>query len=688
MSMTAQQSPTNPAENPKPNVRSSWPIYLGAALIAGLVGGFISLFFLADSLAALGIPDPGRLTTFGLPFFRAIAWILMALSVGSFLTSAFFISPAIPEKDNSRLNEATLTVDGFIAKRTGSFAAFGVALIALLEAPLVMSDVSGTPLPQVLNVQMMSMALDQVATAQVWVITAVIAAVVGVLGLLSFKWAMQPVLFVLAVLMLVPLGMEGHSASGGDHDYGTNSFLWHLVFMALWIGGIMGLIAHGRRLGPDMTMAVRRYSSLALVAAVVMAISGLVNASIRIEFSDWFTTRYGLIIVAKTTLTLLLVFFGFVHRQLTIPKLAKKPQLFIRVAIVELAVMAATAGVAITMGRTPPPPPRDPNLNSMQIVMGFELNEPLTWGNVLTQWRFDVMFGTIGLILAALYAYALWKLHKRGLSWSTWRTTWWMLGSLGLTVFMSSGAGMFIPATYSIHMLGHMVLSMVIPLCWVLGAPLTLIMEAFESGRPGKPTVHDWAVALTKSKILRVITHPIVNVLQFLFFFYVLYISFELYQFAISEHAGHVIMNFTFLISGYIYFWEVIGPDPIPKRSKTLIRLGILFASMPIHLFMGVYLMQLNEILGLEYYLSLDLPWDPDLLQDQKVGGGIAWAFGQFPLAIVFALLFTTWLREDRSDSKFYDAKAEVDGDKEMEEYNQMLAQLGQRENGGRFRER
>src|SRR5690625_5975517 len=70
MSMTSQQSPANPAVAPKSTVRSSWPIYVGAALIAGVVGGFISLFFLADSLAALGIPDPGRLTTFGLPFFR------------------------------------------------------------------------------------------------------------------------------------------------------------------------------------------------------------------------------------------------------------------------------------------------------------------------------------------------------------------------------------------------------------------------------------------------------------------------------------------------------------------------------------------------------------------------------------------------------------------------------------------
>lgn len=685
--MTSQQSPAQPAVPPKSNVRSSWPIYVVAALIAGLVGGFISLFFLADSLAALGIPDPGRLTTFGLPFFRAIAWILMALSIGSFMTTAFFISPDIPEKDNSRLNEARLTVDGFIAKRTGAVAAFGVAIIGLLEAPLVMSDVSGTPIGQVLNVQMMSMALEQVATAQVWLITTGIAVVVGVLALVNNKWSMQPVLFVLAVLMIVPLGMEGHSASGGDHDYGTNTFLWHLLFMALWIGGLLGLIAHGRRLGPDMSTAVRRYSTLALVAAGAMVISGLINAAIRIEFSDWFTTRYGLIIVTKTALTLVLIFIGFVHRQITIPQLKKKPRLFLRVSIVEVAVMAATAGVAITMGRTPPPPPRDPNLNSMQIVMGFELQEAPEMSNMLTQFRFDIMFGTIGLVLAALYAYALWNLRKRGLTWSKARTTWWMLGSLGLTVYMSTGLGMYIPATYSMHMLGHMVLSMVFPLLLALGAPLTLILEAFEPGRPGKPTIHDWVVALTKSKTLAFITHPIVNVLQFLFFFWVLYLSNDLYQLAISEHAGHVLMNFTFLISGYIYFWEVVGPDPLPKRASTIIRLGILFASMPIHLFMGVYLMQLTEIMGLAYYQSLEIPWPHDFLDDQKVGGGIAWGFGQFPLAIVFGKLALDWLREDRSESRFYDARAEVEGDVDMDEYNKMLAELSQDGNQGHFRQ-
>lgn len=658
-------------------------LYASAIFFAGFVGGFISLFFLADSLAALGIPDPGRLTTFGLPFFRAVAWLLMALSVGSFMVSAFLISPQIPDKDNERLIESRLTVDGHIAARTGAFAAFGVAIVALLEVPLVMSDLTGTPFAQVLNPQLMSMALESIATSQAWLVTAAISVVVGVLGLASRKWSMQPIAFMVSLLQMVPLGMEGHSAAGGDHDYGTNSLLFHLFFLVLWVGGLLGLIAHSRRLGPGMATAVRRYSVVAFVSIVAMAASGIINALIRVEFSDLFSTRYGLLIVTKTVLTILLAVFGLAHRQITIPQLERRPELFRRVAFVEVLVMAATVGVAISMGRTPPPPPRDPNLNNMQVLLGYELLDAPTVTNIWTMYRYDLMFGTLGLGLAALYGYALLRLRRRGLSWSPVRTAWFMLGALGLTFIMSSGIGLYIPALYSMHMLGHMFLSMAIPLFLVLGAPLTLVMEAFEPGAPGKPTIHDAAVAVTKAKVLKFLTHPAVNLIQFLVFLYVLYLYPDLYQVAVSEHAGHLIMNWAFLISGYIYYWEVIGPDPLPFRAPTNLRLLVLFFSMPLHLFAGVYLMQLQSVLGEEFYLSLNLPWNPDLLQDQRVGGGIAWGFGQFPLVIVFGNLFLDWLRDDRATARRHDAKAEVDGDADLEDYNEMLRRMSEGDASG-----
>lgn len=651
---------------------------LSFVVFAGLVGGIISLFFLADSLAALGIPDPGRMTTFGLPFFRAVAWMLMALAIGSFMSSAFLIYPAVPDKDNERLIEAGLTVDGHIAARTGAWAAVGAAVVSLIEVPLVMSDLTGTPLGQVLNPELMGMAVGQIATSQVWLLTAGIAALVAIMGFVARTWAGQVATFFLSLLLTVPLGMEGHSASGGDHDYGTNSLLLHLFFIMLWVGGLMGLIAHGRRLGPDMGVAVRRYSTVALLSILGLAATGVVNALIRVEFGDLFTTRYGLLVLSKTVLTVVLAAIGFVHRRVTIPQLQRVPRLFIRVSVVEVLIMATTVGVAISMGRTPPPPPRDPNLNAMQILVGYELFDAPTATNVWTMFRFDLMFGSLGLVLAGFYLYALWRLKQRGLTWSAVRTSWFLVGSLGLTLILSNGIGLYMPALYSMHMLVHMILSMAIPLCLVLGAPVTLVMEAFEPGEPGKPTLHDAAVALTRSRTLRVLTHPAVNVLQFLAILYVLYLFPGFYEVAISEHAGHVIMNWVFLISGYIYYWEVIGPDPLPWRAPTGVRLLILFVSMPMHLFAGVYLMQMQVILGLDFYESLNLPWNPDFVKDQRTGGGISWGFGQFPLVIVFGSLFRDWLREDRATARRYDAKADVDGDAELERYNAMLKQMGE----------
>ncbi|OHO64512.1 cytochrome c oxidase assembly protein [Corynebacterium sp. HMSC036D02] len=651
---------------------------LSFVVFAGLVGGIISLFFLADSLAALGIPDPGRMTTFGLPFFRAVAWMLMALAIGSFMSSAFLIYPAVPDKDNERLIKAGLTVDGHIAARTGAWAAVGAAVVSLIEVPLVMSDLTGTPLGQVLNPELMGMAVGQIATSQVWLLTAGIAALVAIMGFVARTWAGQVATFFLSLLLTVPLGMEGHSASGGDHDYGTNSLLLHLFFIMLWIGGLMGLIAHGRRLGPDMGVAVRRYSTVALLSILGLAATGVVNALIRVELGDLFTTRYGLLVLSKAVLTVVLAVIGFVHRRVTIPQLKRVPRLFIRVSVVEVLIMAATVGVAISMGRTPPPPPRDPNLNAMQILVGYELFDAPTATNVWTMFRFDLMFGSLGLVLAGFYLYALWRLKQRGLTWSVGRTTWFLMGSLGMTLIMSNGIGLYMPALYSMHMLVHMILSMAIPLCLVLGAPVTLVMEAFEPGEPGKPTLHDAAVALTKSRTLRVLTHPAVNVLQFLAILYVLYLFPNFYEVAISEHAGHVIMNWVFLISGYIYYWEVIGPDPLPWRAPTGVRLLILFVSMPLHLFAGVYLMQMQVILGLDFYESLNLPWNPDFVTDQRTGGGISWGFGQFPLVIVFGSLFRDWLREDRATARRYDAKAEVDGDADLASYNAMLKQMGE----------
>jgi len=684
MSAPQVREETTQASRSTARVRPTWPLYLLFFAVAGLVGATISFEFLTESLVALGIPDPGPVTTWGLPFTRAVGWMLAALAVGSFMFSAFYISPKVPDNDNSRLVEAPLSVDGDIAARTGAVATLCFGLIATIQIPLVLSDVSGTPFRNALALDMWGVAVSQVATALAWSVVAVVCLIVGVSGLIFRRWIAQPLLLIGAILTIVPLGMEGHAAAGGAHDYGTNSYLWHLVGMILWVGGLMALIAHGRRLGPDMERGLRRYSTVALFSILVMIVSGLINAAVRVEWEDWFTTTYGWILVTKTVGLVVLGFLGFVHRMITIPQINRQPKLFMWFAIGEAIIMAAVTGVAITMGRTPPPPPRDPNLTQMAIQMGYDLYEKPTLSNVFTMWRFDVMFGAIAILITGGYLYGLWRVHRRGGSWNHLRTAMWLVGTGSLFVTTSSGLGMNMPATYSMHMIVHMTLSMVVPLFLALGAPLSLIMAAYEPGEPGKPTAHDWALAITRAPLLRFIMHPLVNTIQFLVVFYVLYMFIPLYELAISEHAGHLAMNWAFLISGYLYFWELVGPDPVPVKRPTAIRLAWLVGSMPFHLFAGIYLMQLTTVMGEEFYTTLGLPWELNLLEDQKVGGGIGWASGSFPMGLVFLLLFIGWRREDRATEVAYEKRVESGEDHDWESYNEMLARMAA---GGSARE-
>lgn len=651
----------------KKAVQSAWPIYLAVLAVGALVAGALSYSFLGGSLAALGIPDPGPLTTVGLPALRGVAWLLAALAAGSFMFTAFLIPP-----NDGELSRARLTVDGHIAARTAAWASLGVAVIALVMIPLVLSDVSGTPLNNVMfSPEMWATALDRVADAKIWLIVAVIAAVVAGFAFSCTSWSSQVALFIGAIITVVPLGLSGHSASGGNHDYGTNSYLWHLVFMLLWVGGLLALVAYGRRLGPHMVQAVSRYSKVALFAFIVLLASGVVNALIRVQFSDLTSTAYGWTVLLKVVGLSVLGLLGFAHRQLTIPQLGRKPGLFVRVAVVETLVMGAVAGVAVSMGRTPPPAPVQPDLTTMQIQMGYNLKVAPTVTNVFGMWRFEIVFSVIAILLAVYYLH----LQRRVDGWDHTRTAWWLVGCATMVLTMSSGIGMYMPASFSVHMVVHMILSMVVPVFLVLGAPLTLVKQAYPEGQFN---ARAWVEAFEGSKFLKVVTYPPVSTLQFLVIFYVLYVFPSLYEFAVSEHAGHLIMNVVFLLSGYFYFWDLIGPDYVPNRRSTVVRFAWFVFSMPIHLFMGVYLMQLNFVLAEDFYSSLELPWDPDLLRDQKVGGGIGWAAGGFPMALVFVILLLGWLRDDRADARDIDRQEDESDDEQWRAYNEMLAQYAE----------
>ena len=569
-----------------------WPLLLGVALLAGCTAAGLAALALADALTATGLPDPGPVTTIGLPFVRAAGEIAAVVAVGSFMFAAFFVPPQ---------RNGVLDVAGYRALRTGTVAAGAWALCAALLVPLTVSDVSGQPLRDHLSPGSIWSVASLVDIAGAWRWTAFLAAVVAIASIPVLRWSWTPVLFAGSLVTLIPLGLTGHSSAGGSHDLGTNSLLIHLLAASLWAGGLLALLIHALRGSQHADLAARRFSTVALWCFVAMALSGLVNALVRIRIGDLLHTGYGALVVAKIVALCTLGLLGWRQRRSGVAALQADSQNrgpLIRLALAEAAIFGLTFGVAVALGRTPPPPPRVVNPSIPAVEIGYDLAGPPTPARMLFDWRFDLVFGTAAIVLAAVYLAAVRRLHRRGDSWPTGRLVAWLLGCAVLLFATSSGIGRYMPAMFSMHMAAHMLLSMLIPILLVLGAPVTLALRALPAaGRDDPPGMREWLLAALHSRASQIFTNPFVATALFIVGFYGLYFG-GIFDAAVGNHAAHVAMNLHFLLSGYLFYWVVIGIDPTPRPIPPLGKLGMVFASLPMHAFFGVVLMGMQTVLG------------------------------------------------------------------------------------------
>lgn len=648
-----------------------------AAMLAAVVSIVVVGLSAAQALSLLGIPDPGPLTTYGLPAIRALSDLFAAFTVGALLFAAFLVPPQ---------RSGLLDAGGYRAARRASVLAVAWAVCAALLVPLTVSDSTGRPVTEILAPQDLWGVADEIELAGTWRLTAIAALVLAIACRLVLRWGWTPVLFAGSIAVLMPLALTGHSASGGAHDVATNSLVLHLIAAAVWVGGLAALLVHALRDGTHTASAARRFSAVALVAFVVLAISGVANSWVRVPFDELFTSTYGRLVLAKAGALVVLGVFGWFQRRAALPALAADPgdrRALARFASVELLLFAATMGLAAGLGRTPPPAPTSVP-TPMEVELGYNLDGPPTVARLLFDWRFDLIFGTLAIVLAVLYLLGVRRLRARGDDWPAGRTAAWLLGCAVLLVTTSSGVGRYAPAMFSVHMGAHMALSMLTPILLALGGVVTLALRALPpAGRDGAPGPREWILAAVHNPVSRFLTHPIVASVLFVAGFYALYLGgiFDSYA---DSHTAHLLMNAHFLLSGYLFYWVVIGIDPKPRRVEPLTRLAMVFGSLPFHAFFGVVLMGTSSVLAGWFYRSLDLGWHVDLLGDQRTGGSLAWATGEIPLVVVMLALLIQWSRSDARLARRTDRAAERDDNAELAAHNAMFAELAKRDRASR----
>ncbi|HMM95253.1 cytochrome c oxidase assembly protein [Phycicoccus sp.] len=640
------------------------PLALGLAVALAVV---VPAALVTGAAAPLALLDPGPLVRWGLPAVTTVSNLASVTTFGLLLL-AVFLAPERARTDRRGT-----------ARRLAASSAVVWAVAALLEIVLTFADLSGTPLTSAsLLPQLLSFAWS-LETTRVLVIAAGLAVVVASTVVSARGRAAMTWLAAASLVAIVLHSLNGHAAGSASHEDAVNGLAVHLVGVSVWVGGLAALVVMRRSLGRDLGTTVSRFSVLATWSLAAVALSGVLQAWIRLGTLSAVLTPYGLVILGKVVAIGVLAVLGWRQRRELAGRLTRDPsdgRAFARLAVTEIAVMGAAMGLASVLSRSLPPVPDalpDPGI-AIELT-GYPDPGPLTGADWFLAWRLDWLFVTVTALAVGLYVAGYVRLRRRGDAWPALRLVSWLVG-WGIFAWATCGApGIWGRVLFSSHMVMHMAVAMIVPLFLVPAAPVTLALRALPSRRDKTWGPRELLLQVVHSRALRVLANPVVAAAFFFFSLAAFYYT-GLFDLALTTHTGHLLMMAHFLLTGYLFVWVMIGIDPGVPRWSPLMLLVILFATVSFHAFFGVALTGSTDLLAPDFFTAINLPWGPDPLLDQHTAGEIAWGIGEAPTLTLAVIVAVQWFRSESRETVRLDRQADRDGDAELAAYNARLARL------------
>lgn len=647
-------------------------IPLAVLVLGGVPAVVLGLWWGGGALAPL-VVDPGVAVRFGLPAAMLVLRLASALTLGALLFAAL----ALPKDEPAY--ESTMQVAGWSAAAWTLSSAVAALLTfqSVYLEPITANDRFGS---------LLALFFTQTEFGRAWMISTLLAAIVTILTIASRAYV--PVFFAgaLAVAALWPLAELGHTAGSASHNQALTSAFLHYVFVGFWVGGLatFALVFPTLRRRPTLLVAaLKRFSSIALISVVVVAASGVLNAYIRVGSVEELSTPYGQLVVAKTGALAVLIAAGAWYRlrtirQLTAGGVSALGSLW-RTITAELVVMGVAVGLAVALSRTETPVDDTPASQLLaptpaEYLTGKPLPPEFDWTRVFTVWELDLLWALIAVLGTIFYLNGVRRLQARGDRWPLSKTLFWVSGMALLFFTTSSGLYVYGVFLFSVHMVAHMILSMAIPLLWVLATPVTLAARAIEVRKDGSRGPREWILAAVGSRYLALIGHPLVAAPLFAVSLIVFYYS-PLFAWAVEDHLGHVWMTLHFLLSGYLFAQVLVDGDPHPHRPAYPLRLVIVLATMAFHAFFGLGLIMGEALLVPEWFGAMGREWGLPPLEDQQQGGELAWGLGEIPTLVLAIVVTWAWSRGDEREQKRRDRLADRNDDAELQAYNSMLQQ-------------
>ena len=602
---------------------------------------------------------PSPIINFLTPVFKGLSILAAVFVIGQLFTFAFL---ATNEK-------GALNADYRVNRKYLLTAAITWFLLTFASGVLSLAQLLAVPFGSVLDSNTLKSYFFQTGIGQATSYSLVFIAIAIFFIAPARKIGSLITALVFAMLSLISPIFESHSVDSGNHALAVGTLLFHVVFLSIWVGGLIGLSLLTQS---ERTIALARFSKIAFLCAIATVLSGSFNAITKFtKFSDLFSS-YGLALLTKVALTFIIISYGYRHRLGL-----RRYSLFVQ----EIIFMLITIGIGTWLSVLKPPLPENLSMPSPALTYtGLELPDAPNLRRIFFSFAPDVIYIVLTMLALIAYFAGVKALKRREITWSKYRTASFIFFVFLVNFATSGGLGIYSYFAFSFHMMAHMVLGMVAPIFLVLSAPITLALRTLPTGRtPNEKGLRQLLVGVLNSRYSKIIAHPVVALALLDGSLFVLYFT-PLFSTLMRSHVGHLLMGMHFIAAGALFFYLIVGIDPNPKKIPFLARIVLLFAAMAIHAFFSIAVLSSSTLFDNGYFSVLGRMWHLDLLADQHLGGSIGWSLSEVPVLIALIATFIQWVRDDNREQKriakssvLAHSRGEPD---ELDLYNEYLKKL------------
>jgi putative membrane protein len=192
----------------------------------------------------------------------------------------------------------------------------------------------------------------------------------------------------------------------------------------------------------------------------------------------------------------------------------------------------------------------------------------------------------------------------------------------------------------SVHMVQHLLLTLVAAPLLVAGRPVAVTTAAFSDERRRR------LLRLGRLPVVAALGHPLVAWLVFAAVGWVVHFS-ALFDLAMESPLAHATEHVLFLGSALLFWRPVLGTAVHGRLSHPL-RLLYLALAMPQNTFLALAVSSSTSPLY-DHYVEVARSGGPSPLDDQRLAGGIMWVGGDLTLLVAVIAVAGAWaVHEDR----------------------------------------